>query len=349
MKTLKGQTRTAPPLWAVLERRLIDSIDEAAPIFLDKYTRPGGSLIWMEGYPGDGVWADDLYEAFFNWPHYYALGGSEYTGVKALEEWNAITRQLEHDYGRVTREFINDDDWFHNAENYIYFYHLGMADPANAETRRRAQRFAGFYLNDDPAVPNYDPEHRIVRSPCSGSKGPLFQMRRGEIHYDLTHNHATLGPGFDLPANWWEDPETKRRVEEQFDQVVMQGDVTVNLGVTALVATAFLHTGEARYRAWIEEYVGAWLERTEANGGIVPDNIGPNGIVGEMRQGQWWGGLYGWTGRYGHGMMAHALTAAVEAALLVTGETRYLDLLRMHMDALVEHGREEEGTAARSL
>ena len=248
MQTLKGRTRTAPPLWAVLQRRLIDAIDEAAPIFLEKYTRPGGSLIWMEEYPGDGVWADDLYEAFFNWPHYYALGGSEYTGVKALEEWNAITRQLEHDYGRVTREFINDDDWFHNAENYIYFYHLGMADPTNAETRRRAQRFAGFYLNDDPAVPNYDPEHRIVRSPCSGSKGPLLQMRRGEIHYDLTHDHATLGPDFNLPANWWEDPETKRRVEEQFDQVVMQGDVTVNLGVVALVATAFLHTGEARYR-----------------------------------------------------------------------------------------------------
>ena len=36
--------------------------DEAAPIFLDKYTRPGGSLIWMEGDPGDGVWANDLYD-----------------------------------------------------------------------------------------------------------------------------------------------------------------------------------------------------------------------------------------------------------------------------------------------
>ncbi len=42
-------------------------------------------------------------------------------------------------------------------------------------------------------------------------------------------------------------------------------------------------------------------------------------------------------------MMAHALTAAVEAALLVTGEAKYLDLLRMHMDKLVEHGREEGG------
>ncbi len=152
---------------------------------------------------------------------------------------------------------------------------MGTADPANAETRRRAQRFAGFYLNDDPAVLNYDPEHHIVRSPCSGSKGRLFQMRPGEIHYDLAHGHTTLGPGFDLPANWWEYPETKRRVEERFDQVFMQGDVTVNVGVAVLVATAFLHTGEARYREGIEEYVGAWIERTEANGGIVPDNIGP--------------------------------------------------------------------------
>ena len=88
-KTIRATRRTTPPLWAVLERRLIDAIDEGAPVFLEKYTRPGGSLIWMEEYPGDGVWADDLYEAFFNWPHYYALGGSEYT---ALKHWKNGTR-----------------------------------------------------------------------------------------------------------------------------------------------------------------------------------------------------------------------------------------------------------------
>ena len=343
LPTLTATHRTAAPAWAVLERRLIDAIDEAAPIFLEKYTRPGGALIWQEENPGDGVWADDLYEAFFNWPHYYALGGSEYTGAKALEQWNAITRQLEQDYGRVTREFINDDDWFHNAENYIYFYHLGMADPTNLEPVRRARRFAGFYLNEDPTVANYNPEHRVVRSPCSGSKGPLFRMRPGEIHYDIVHGHATLGPGFALPEGWADDPEIRRNVEARFDAVVMDGDVTVNLGVVVLVATAFLHTGEDKYRNWIAEYVGAWIERTRANGDIVPDNIGPNGIVGEKRDGQWWGGLYGWTGRFGHNMMIHAMTAAVEAAQLVTGEAQYLDLLRLHLDALVEHGREENG------
>ena len=72
---LESSAPTNPPSWAVLERALIDAIDAAAPIFLEKYTRPGGALIWQEEYPGDGVWADDLYEAFFNWPFYHALGG----------------------------------------------------------------------------------------------------------------------------------------------------------------------------------------------------------------------------------------------------------------------------------
>ena len=119
--------------------------------------------------------------------------------------------------------------------------------------------------------------------------------------------------------------------------------MAVNLGVVALVATAFLHTGETKYREWIAEYMGAWLERTRANGNIVPDNVGPNGLVGEKRDGQWWGGLYGWTGRYGHNMMIHAITAAAEAAQLVTGDPQYLDLMRMHLDCLIEHGREDGG------
>ena len=55
-----------------------------------------------------------------------------------------------------------------HADNYIYFYHLGMVDPTNLENVRRARRFAGWYLNEDPAVPNYDPVNRVVRSPCSG-------------------------------------------------------------------------------------------------------------------------------------------------------------------------------------
>ncbi len=123
----------------------------------------------------------------------------------------------------------------------------------------------------------------------------------------------------------------------------MNGDVVVNLSVVPLVATAFLYTGEGKYRDWIVEYVEAWMERIEANGGIVPDNIGPTGKIGEQRQGDWWGGFYGWTGRYGHQMMGSAITIATEAALLVTGDTKYLQLLRGHIDTLIDNGREQDG------
>lgn len=342
--TVTASQRTVLPRWAVLERRLIDAIDTAAPIFLEKYTRPGGSLVWREDYPGDGVWADDLYEAFFNWPHYHALGGSDYTGTKSFEQWNAVTRQIEQDYGRAHREFISDDDWFHNAENYIYFYHLGMADPTSREMMRRAQRFAGFYMNAEPDLPNYDAQHKIVRSPFSGSRGPQASSRFSNVSYNIEYGHATLGPTYDKPeGKWWEDESMRKEVHRRFDEVVMQGDVTVNLGIVPLVATTFLYTGDSSYREWIEEYMGAWIDRTKKNGGIVPDNLGPHGIVGEMRGGEWWGGLYGWTGRYGHNMMACAITVAAEAAYLVTGDTGYLALPRMHLDTLIENGREENG------
>lgn len=343
MHTVESSRPTDPPAWAVLERRLIDAIDEAAPVFLEKYTRPGGSLIWQEDYPGDGVWADDLYEAFFNWPLYYALGGSDYTGEKAVTQWNAVTRQLTYDYGRAYREFICDDDWFHNSENYIYFYHLGFADPTNKEMLQRARRFSGFYMDEDPEVPNYDPKHRIIRSPFSGSRGPLFHARYADVQYNIEYGHTTLGPGFELPADWHKDEVQRQRIHERFDRVVMQGDVVVNLGVVPLVATAYLYTGEAKYRDWIVEYVDAWIDRQEKNGGIIPDNIGPNGVVGENREGQWWGGFYGWTGLYSHQMMGRAITVAAEAAHLVTGDARYLRLLRTHLDLLIDRGVVEDG------
>jgi hypothetical protein len=312
-------------------------------VFLEKYTRPGGELIWREDYPGDGVWADDLYEAFFNWPLYHALGGSRYTGERALHEWNAITRQLTHDYGRVSREFINDDDWFHNSENYIYFYHLGLSEPTNAETVRRAQRFAGLYTGEDPQAPNFDPAHRIVRSPFSGSRGPLFHARFDDVRYNLEHGHTTLGPGFSYPQDWHADPVWRERVHARFDAVVMDGDIPVNLGVVGLVTCAYLHTGEEQYRRWVVAYVEAWLERIARNGGIVPDNVGPTGRIGEKRGGQWWGGFYGWTGAFSLHMMGSALMGAAECAQLVTGEDRFLDLIRSQLDVVLTRGREEGG------
>ena len=42
------------------------------------------------------------------------------------------------------------------------------------------------------------------------------------------------------------------------------------------------------------EYLDAWIERTQMNGGIVPSNIGLDGTIGGECDGKWWGGVYGW-------------------------------------------------------
>jgi hypothetical protein len=49
------------------------------------------------------------------------------------------------------------------------------------------------------------------------------------------------------------------------------------------------------------EYIKAWMDRRDKNGGIVPDNIGLSGAIGEFNDGKWWGGYYGW--RWPHGFM----------------------------------------------
>ncbi|MEZ4618937.1 MAG: hypothetical protein R2867_25960 [Caldilineaceae bacterium] len=41
------------------------------------------------------------------------------------------------------------------------------------------RRYAGFYMNEDPQAPNYDPEHKIIRSAFNGSRGPLLRKATG--------------------------------------------------------------------------------------------------------------------------------------------------------------------------
>ena len=80
-----------------------------------------------------------------------------------------------------------------------------------------------------------------------------------------------------------------------------RGDGPINLAITSLMLNAFLTTGEDKYRRWITEYTDAWIERVQENGGILPDNVGLSGKVGEYIDGRWYGGFYGWTVYHGWG------------------------------------------------
>ncbi|CAF4420791.1 unnamed protein product, partial [Adineta steineri] len=112
-----------------------------------------------------------------------------------------------------------------------------------------------------------------------------------------------------------------------------RGDVPLNLNATGLVTHAFLYSDEEKYRRWVLEYLKAWKERTHQNGGIIPDNIGLTGKIGEYNDGKWWGGYYGWRWPHGFVTIIEPLTNACMNAVLLTGDISQLDLARQQLDA----------------
>ena len=346
LKTICATDFQQPPAWALLERHLIDSMNRAAVEFVERYTRPDGTLIWRDEWPGmDG--SDDAYESFHNFALFYALGGSEEVYQLARREWDAITWQFT-EYGQVYREFDAYYDWMHHGESYIYIYYFGLADPTVLIDRQRTLRFAHFYTGDDPEAPNYDPKLKLIRSPITGSRGPRLEMSAEDW---VTHRPVLAGypapfediPGVDGPVADWNDDAIFAEILKLMNQRMAKGDVPLNLTATSLLAHAFLYTGDEKYKRWVLEYLNAWDERTKANNGIMPDNVGLSGKIGEYMGGKWWGGYYGW--RWPHGAM-NLLEATVIAganAVLLTGDMSCLDLARSQQDLLWSLGKEVDG------
>lgn len=346
MTPLIARIAAPPPSWALAQRHLIDTMNAAAPLFEERYTRADGSFIWRQEWPGmDG--SDDGYESYHNWPLFYTLGGSADLYQRSRRLWEAVTLQFTG-YGQVWREFDAFYDWMHHGESSIYFYSFGLADPADQLHRARARRFAHMYMGLDPLAPNYDPARRMMRSPITGSKGPRLVNEWDDwaTHRAVLANYPAPFediPGVSGPIADWNDDAVYGEILRLLNERQMRGDVPLNLTATSLVTHAYLWTGEERYRAWVLDYLEAWAERIAANGGLCPDNIGPNGGIGELMGGKWWGGYYGW--RWPHGFMSiiQPLTIAAMNAVLLTGDLRYLDIPRGQIDRMLEFGREENG------
>ena len=347
--TIEAQTRVqTPPEWAVLERELIDKINDAAPKVLKKYTRPDGTLFWPnhpEFQSFDGL--DDAYESFHNWPLFYMLGGDAQFLVDAQHEFEVITKDMTrfgsgHEYPMVYKEYQPGYDWFHQSEGNYLFYMLCMADPLHETNRERAMRFAGFFMNEDPEALNYDPEHKIIKCVMNGSKGPAFWILERESFYPP--NGYNL-PFIDVPGC------TSREVMLESDdlrdlmgRVVYErqgkGDAVGNLAATTLATNAYMYAGEEKYKAWVQEYVDAWIARKEENGGIVPDNVGLSGEIGEHTEGKWYGARYGWSHPHGWHSVGQAVSVAGQNAALLHQDLSYMDFPRSQIDVLIENGIE---------
>jgi hypothetical protein len=338
-------TPDTPPQWAVWERHVLEQLHPAACEFVDKYTRPDGTLIWRDEWPGmDG--SDDGYESFYNFAMCYALGGPEAFRALAEKLWDAVTRQFTG-YGQIYDDFDAHYDWMHHGESYTSFYFFGLADPTLPKHRQRAIRFAGLYLNEDPEAPNYDPKLKLIRSPINGSRGPHFQNTAEDW---VTHRpilaHYPL-PFDDIPhvesSEAWNDDALFPHILEAMNRRMMRGDVPLNLTSTSLMLNAYMYTGDAKYRRWVLEYVDGWRKRVRENSGILPDNVGLSGKIGEHMDGKWWGGYYGW--RWPHGLFNQLESTIIGAgtACLVSGDPQYLDLPRSVIDLVGRHARRENG------
>lgn len=340
--------RMVPPEWALQEQWLFTTLNQAAKEFIARYTQPDGSLIWQKEWPGmDG--SDDPYEGFMNLALLYVLGGSRELHDISRKIWEGITWQWT-EYGQIHREFDAYYDWMHHGEGYLFLYFLGLAGPATNKDKQRAVRFAKMYTGDDPDAPNYDKARKLIRSPLTGSKGPRFTVSEEDWvthrsildHYPAPYEDI---PGVDFASGKcpWSNDEVYQKMIAMMNERMNRGDVPLNLNATGMITHAFMHTGDNALQDWVIDYLATWEERTRTNGGIIPDNIGLSGIIGEYNDGKWWGGYYGW--RWPHGFMTiiEPLTNACMNAVLLTGDMTQLTLARSQLDANWALRREENG------
>ncbi len=330
------ETPMPAPAWALAERALLRINAEGVAAFADRYFDARG---YMRAPARWGVsdGPDDVMENIRNWPLAYALGGPD----SILQHWKHVWEGHLEQYsqakipgvelakdGIYQKEFITSFDWEHTGEGLAPFYFYGLSGPTDPRYRARMQRFAGFYMNEDPDAPNYDPEHRIIRSLFNGSRGPK-----------LTPASVNDWDGEPVPGA---RPSRRTRFLESTN---IRGDHPLNLNTTNLALHAYLLTGEPKYRTWLLEYVDAWHERAVANGGNIPSNIGLDGTIGGEWDGKWYDGVFGWNSP-DTGVRNYTLRGPPEAfgnALLLTGDHQYVDVIRRQLDNLFAVSRVEDG------
>ena len=328
LKSVPYHSPSPPPEWALLQRQMMEALYPAAMEFVEKYTNPDGTLIWRDEWPGmDG--SDDGYESFYNFPLYYALGGPKEIDLLSRKLWEGVTRQFTG-YGQIVDEFDAGYDWMHHGESYTYFYFFGLADPTDKKMRDRAMKFAKLYFDDGTENSNFDSKLKLIRSPLTGSLGPRFINTAEDwvTHRPILSNYPL--PYDDIPnvtsGKDWNNDNKFQFILEALNNRMMKGDVPLNLASTSMMLNAYMYNGEEEYKEWVTSYVNAWMERTEKNNGIIPDNVGLSGEIGEHMDGNWWGGYYGWKWPHGVKNKLEATTIGASNAYLISGDDKYLNL-----------------------
>lgn len=343
-KPISIATPESPPAWALLQRELLKANTAACREFFDKYFDERGYLRCVERWGGDDG-PDDAIENCTDWPILHALGASDDVLRMYKKAWEGHLRQFTAAKtthvpfakdGMYYKEFPVHFDWLHNGEGLTVFNLQGLSDPNDKLYQQRVKRYAGFYLNEDPGAPNYDPKHKIIRSMFNGSRGPLL---RKATALDWAGDPIEVENRFRLRHG---ERNYKEMLEHFQDYNDIVGDHPLNLVATTLALNAYLVTGEEKYKRWLLEYVDAWRERMIANNNLIPTNVGLDGKIGGEAGGKWYGGVYGWafsvkvpqTGKLAHrNSHARGIQGFMNAYLL-TGDDKYLEPWRKQADAV---------------
>jgi hypothetical protein len=176
-------------------------------------------------------------------------------------------------------------------------------------------------LNEDPAAQNYDPEVKIIRSMFNGSLGPK-----------LTPVVPMDWEGLNPSLRFWSVAATNVR-----------GDHPLNMSAAMLPFTAYLLTQDPKYKDWVLDYIGAWRDRTEENGGNIPSNIGLDGTIGGEWGGKWYCGVWGWTGEGERNYVFRGPPEGFDVALLLSGDPSYTQAMRHQIDNIFAAKRVVDG------
>jgi len=333
-----------PPEWALLQRQLLHAHTEACVKFFKRYFDPANG--WLETTPryGGDDGPDDAIENVNDWPHLYALGGDEiiremytkayeghvqqYTVQKTTDV--PIARQ-----GMYYKEFPSQFDWQHNGEGLTVFNLMPLGAPYSRRYRERVQRFAAFYMDEDPGAPNYDPKLKLIKSLMNGSRGPML---RDATPLDWTGDPIDVKNRFPSLGHGEDDYKMMLQHFVGYEDVV--GDHPLNLAATQLATNAYMLTREQKYKDWVLGYCDAWAQRARDNGGIIPSKVGLDGKIGGPSN-KWYAGAYGWgfspivpmTGKPSdRNRVPWCINGFMNAYLLSKGDDRYLDVWRKTAD-----------------
>jgi len=204
-------------------------------------------------------------------------------------------------------------------------------------------------MDEDPGAPNYDPEHRIIKSMMNGSRGPLL---RKATALDWAGDPIETKHRFAASSMLHGEADYQEMLAHFVDYNDVVGDHPLNLNTTGLALNAFMLDHEPKYKKWLLEYVDAWVERAHQNNGIIPSNIGLDGKIGGATNGKWYGGVYGWgfspivpmTGKHeDRNRVPYAFVSFMNAYLMSGGDDRYLDVWRKQADRINQNRKVIDG------